>query len=121
MQLKFQTEQLKKYLDFLQNIFEKNEPPEHISDKKFFLNMKEETAPIYELLEEWEQSALSFVQNRRVNVHPQQIISTKENIELILLHSYYIDIRKRRYMEFNQSSHYILDQILSEIEGEKGS
>jgi len=116
MQLKLQTKQLKKYLDILKHKFEENNPPEHISDKDFFLKMKEETAPIYALLEEWEEEALTFVKNRLVNVHPQQIISTKENIELIILHSYYIDARKRRYMELNQSSHYIFNQILNEIE-----
>lgn len=116
MLLKDQTKQLIQYLDILRDKFEENNPPKHISDKKFFLKMKEETAPIYELLEQWEESALSFVKNREVNVHPHQIISTKENIELILLHSYYIDVRRRRYMEINQSSHYIFEQILREIE-----
>ena|SRR5690625_2831051 len=116
MQLKLQTKQLKKHLDILKEKFEENNPPKHISDKEFFLNMKEETAPIYELLDNWEEKALAFVKNKHVNVHPHQIISTKENIELILLHSYYIDARKRRYMELNQSSHYIFDQILSELE-----
>lgn len=115
MQLTFQTEQLKQYLDILKEKFEENKPPKHISDKEFFLKMKEETSPIYDLLEEWEDAALAFVKNRQINVHPHQIISTKENMELILLHSYYIDVRRRKYMEINQSSHYIFDQILREI------
>src|SRR5690625_3656037 len=107
MILKQQTEQLKNYLDHLQKKFEENNPPEHISDKKFFLKMKEETSPIFELLNLWEENALAFVKNKEVNVHPQQIISTKENVELIIMHSFYIDIRKRQYMEINKSSHYI--------------
>lgn len=120
MSLKEQTEQLKKHLDLLKGKFEENDPPEHISDKKFFLKMKEETAPIYQLLEEWEKEALEFIKNKHVRIYPHQINATKENVELILLHSYYVDIRKRIYMEYYKSSHYIFDQILSEIHSGEG-
>lgn len=115
MDLIEQTKHLKKHLDILKDKYEKNEPPESISDKPFFLNMKEETAPIYDLLEAWEEQALAFVQDRDVNVHPHQIVSTAENMELIILHSYYVDARRKRYMELNHSSHFIFDQLLDEL------
>lgn len=116
MELKFQTELLKKHLDQLKDIYEANEPPESVNDKHFFLQMKESTAPIYDLLEKWEEQALEFVKTRKVNVHPHQILSTKENIELLILHSYYVDIRRKRYMELNHSSHYIFDQLLRDLQ-----
>lgn len=119
MDLIEQTKHLKKHLDILKDKYEKNEPPESISDKPFFLNMKEETAPIYDLLEAWEEQALAFVQDRDVNVHPHQIVSTAENMELIILHSYYVDARRKRYMELNHSSHFIFDQLLDELNNTK--
>lgn len=115
MELVTETKQLKLFLDELKKIYEKNSPPENISDKSFFLKMKEETKVIYELLEKWEKNALAFVKNKVVNVHPHQVISTKENVELLILHSYYVDARRKRYMELNHSCHYILDQLLQEL------
>src|SRR5699024_1867106 len=103
IELKFKTELLKDHLDHLQKRYDANQPPEHMSDKHFFLEMKESTQPIYDLLEEWEKEALDFIKQRKLNVHPHQIRSTKENMELLILHSYYVDARKKRYMELNQS------------------
>lgn len=116
MELEKVTLSLKQYLNQLMQKYEENNPPEHMSDKAFFLRMKKETAPIYDLLEEWEVQALDQIKNRKMNVHPHQIVSTKENIELIILHSYYIDARRKRYMELNHSSHYIFDQLLRDIQ-----
>lgn len=116
MELILQTELLKNHLDQLKEVFEANQPPESIRDKHFFLQMKESTKPIYDLLEEWEEKALAFVKDRKVNVHPHQIVSTRENMELLILHSYYVDVRKRRYMELNHSSHYILDQLSRDLQ-----
>lgn len=115
MELKFQTELLKHHLEQLKEIYEANEPPENVSDKHFFLKMKESTGPIYDLLEEWEKQALALVKTRKVNVHPHQITSTRENMELLILHSYYVDARRKRYMELNHSSHYIFDQLLQDL------
>lgn len=117
MSLKFQTEQLKQHLEVLKDRFEDNKPPASMSDKHFFLKMKEETSPIYNLLEQWEEDTLQLVKNREINVHPHQVASTRENMELLLLHSYYVDARRKRYMELNHSCHYIFDQLLREIKG----
>lgn len=115
MELKFKTELLKKHLDQLLEIYEANQPPESMSDKHFFLKVKESTQPIYDLLKEWETTALDFAKQRKVTIHPHQIISTKENMELLILHSYYVDTRRKRYMELNHSSHYIFDQLLRDL------
>lgn|SRR5690625_2764121 len=115
VRLKDMTEQIKQHLDQLLHRFETSDPPESFSDKPFFLKMKEQTAPIYDLLEQWEKLALKLIKERTITVHPHQITATKENIQLILLHSYYIDTRRRRYMELHQSSHYICDQIIRDL------
>lgn len=115
MDLKTQTEQLKQHLNHLKDLYENSSPPENKRDKPYFIKVKENTLPVYELLSEWEEQALQAVKARKVNVHPQQITSTKENMELLLMHSYYVDARRKRYMELNHSVHYIFDQLLREL------
>ena len=115
LNIKEMTQQLKQHLHELLDRFETSDPPKSFSDKSFFLHMKRQTAPMYDLLEQWEQEALQLVKERRLSVHPHQITATRENIELIILHSFYKDTRRRRYMELQQSSHYIFDQILRDL------
>ncbi|UJL48064.1 DUF1798 family protein [Virgibacillus sp. NKC19-16] len=116
MELKEQTEALKIQLNRLNDKYENNAPPENKKDRQLFQKVKEETLPIYELLSTWEEDALKLIKERKINVHPQQITSTRENMELLLMHSYYIDVKRKRFMELNNSIHYIFDQLLREIE-----
>ncbi|MFC3038898.1 DUF1798 family protein [Virgibacillus xinjiangensis] len=115
MELNLLIEQLKQHLNRLKDRFEKVEPPENKKDKEFFHMVKTETSPVYELLEEWEEKSLDLVKGRKVDVHPHQVTSTRENMELLLLHSYYIDVRRKRYMELYKSIHYVFDQLLREL------
>jgi len=115
MELKEQTTLLKEHLARLKNKFEENAPPENTKDRDFFLKVKEETLPVYDLLEEWEAAALDTVKTRKASIHPQQITSTKENMELLLMHSYYIDTRRKRYIELHNSILYVLDLLLEEL------
>lgn len=115
MELLNQTIQLKENLHELREIFEKSEPPKDHRDKVFFTHVRERTSPIYELLALWEENALSFVKQRIINVHPHQVASTRENMELLLMHSYYVDARRKRYMELYKSVLYIFDQIIDEL------
>ncbi|MFA1820748.1 DUF1798 family protein [Virgibacillus oceani] len=111
-----QTEQLKKYVTGLKDRYKTSSPPENRKDRQLFLRVKEETAPIYQLLESWEASALKLVKKRKINVHPQQVSSTSENMEMFIMHSYYIDVKEKRFMELHNSIIYIFDQLLREIE-----
>lgn len=115
MNLHRKTIVLSHHLQRLKEYFEQAEPPENIRDKAFFLQVKEETTPIFELLGEWEEEALLAVQQRQLSLHPQQITSTKENMDLLIMHSYYKDLRKRRYMEYCKSIQYIFDQTIKEM------
>ncbi|WP_339228003.1 DUF1798 family protein [Oceanobacillus sp. FSL K6-2867] len=115
MELKKQTESLKSHLNLLKIKFEQNAPPENSRDKTFFLKVREETLPIYTLLDEWETTALKVVKNREAKVHPHQVASTRENMELLLMHSYYIDVRRKRYMELYTSILYVFDLLLEDI------
>lgn len=113
--LQEQTRHLKQQLNQLKERYETNEPPEDRRDKAFFSHVKEVTEPIYKRLETWEEGALGLVKKREVNLHPHQVASTRENMELLLMHSFYIDVKRKRYMELYKSVHYIFDQLLKDI------
>src|SRR5699024_5119517 len=108
-----QTERLKIELDTLKNMYETNAAPENRKDKSFFLKVKSETEPVYKLLTQWENNALEQIKKQNVtNVHPKQTVPAKENIVLLLQHSNYADVRRRRYIEMHHSVPYILNQLL---------
>ncbi|MFC4557349.1 DUF1798 family protein [Virgibacillus kekensis] len=115
MDLELQTELFKQHTEKLKERYELNEPPENKKDREFFLMVKEHTTPIYTLLEDWEENALAAVKERRVTIHPHQVTSTRENMELLLMHSFYVDVKRKRYMELNHSIHFILDQLLRDL------
>src|SRR5690625_1933742 len=115
MSLYAKTISLQKYLYELQNRFETNKPPRLMDDRSFFYEMKKETKPIYKLLKEWKHKKLNYIANNKSRLFPQQIAATIDNIEMIILHSYYIDIRRRFYMEYFNSTIYILEQLLAEL------
>lgn len=116
MDIKEQTIDLKRHLQLLKDNYENNDPPENKKDIAFFNNVKSETEPVYAMLATWETDALEIVKLRKVNVHPHQITSTRENMELLLMHSYYIDVKRKRYMELNHSVLYIFDLLLRDLE-----
>ncbi|MFD2209089.1 DUF1798 family protein [Virgibacillus halophilus] len=115
-ELLLQTIELKKQLALLQEYYENNQAPESRKDKQFFAYVRKQTDPIYELLARWEDLALATVKNRQVKVHPKQIVSTRENMELILMHSYYIDVKRRRYMQLHQACLYVFDLLADQLE-----
>lgn len=115
LELKNSTEQLLTELKHLKLRYESSSKPKDKNDKAFFNFVKEKTMPIYDLLENWERQAMHATQHRTINVHVKQIISTKENMELILLHSYYVDARRKPYMELNQACFYVFNQVLNDI------
>ncbi|WP_096270433.1 DUF1798 family protein [Paucisalibacillus globulus] len=110
------TNQLKDDLQHLKELFDQSSPPEDFRDKAYFEMVKEKTLPVYDLLSKWEELALKIIKERKISVHPNQIVSTRENMELLLMHSYYLDVRRRRYMELNRSVLYVFDQLLRAIE-----
>jgi hypothetical protein len=119
--LRAYNKKLSEQMAVLKERFLTHEPPSDKKDKEFFERVKRETKPMYDLLLQWNEAAAAFVQQREVNVHPQQIQSTEENIHLIILHSYYIDIRSERYMDYHHSIGYViqlLNEDLERLEGE---
>ena len=105
------TNQLQQASQCLRERFLNNQPPENIKDRNFFEMVKKETEPLFELIEKWEEEALATIKKRELLLHPQQIESTRENFELIIMHSYYIDVKSKRYMELQQAIDYVLELI----------
>lgn len=120
MSLLLETETLISHMNKLKDIFEEGGGERDMNDPKLFSVVKEETTPIFKLLEIWEESATSFVQDHKLKVFFPQIIATKENIEVLMLHSYYKDLRKRLYMERYNSVLYVLDNLKAEVKRIKG-
>ncbi|MGP4041302.1 DUF1798 family protein [Gracilibacillus sp. D59] len=108
-------EDLEKELVKLKEYYLSHERPENKRDPKFFAFVKDNTEPVFETVDQWYEEALNFVKNRNVKVHPQQVESTEENIKLLLLHSYYVDVKRKRYMELHQSVIYVFDLLKNDI------
>ncbi|WP_054753104.1 DUF1798 family protein [Piscibacillus salipiscarius] len=92
-------------------------------DRKFdrknyddFNLMKEEATPIFEKIEKWEDDANDLV--HKLPIFPNQIKNTKDNLEIMILHSYFNDVRKKRFVELYQSVKYNLNLILDEQQEE---
>ncbi len=109
-------EELEKELVRLKEYYLTHERPENKRDPDFFAFVKENTEPVFETVDQWYGEALNFVKDRDVHVHPQQIESTEENIKLLLLHSYYVDVKRKRYMELHQSVIYVFDLLKNDID-----
>ena len=115
MKLAIYTSNLEKELEVLKQRYLTHERPENRRDPAFFSFVKQSTDSLFELVNNWYNEATIFVKNREVLVHPQQIESTEENIKLLLLHSYYIDTPKSRYMELYQSVLYVFGLLKKDV------
>ncbi|ELK45298.1 YppE family protein [Halobacillus sp. ACCC02827] len=116
MSIRTYTEEMKEMIDQLHQKFLNTEGPVDRRSHEFFQMVKKETAPLFDLTSNWMAAAEAFVKNRNSSVHPNQVKSTHENVEMIILHSYYLDVERKRYKELYQSSHYVLDMLLSDMD-----
>lgn len=108
------TENLIIQLERLKARFEEGNKPD--TNRDYFMYVKKETEPIFQMLEEWETLAVDWINQKPRLVYVNQINATTKSMKALLLHSYYIDVRKRRYMEIYKSCRYIFNQLLKEIE-----
>ncbi|RPF55803.1 DUF1798 family protein [Aquisalibacillus elongatus] len=81
-----------------------------------FNQMKEEANPVFDKIERWETDANELV--HKLPLFPNQIKNTKDNLEIMVLHSYFNDVRKKRFVELYQSVKYNLDIIMDEFKTE---
>ncbi|WP_181348326.1 DUF1798 family protein [Thalassobacillus sp. CUG 92003] len=107
---------IKELVDDLHERFIQAEEAVDKKDREFFERVKVETKPMFELAKDWLSQAEEFVKRRDVNVHPTQVQSTYENVEMLILHGYYADVPKKRFKEMYRSVHYVVDMILTDWE-----
>ncbi len=112
--LKLLTKQLINHTIDLENVF--NDPeiqPEN--SKAFFQFVKERTEEVFHILEDWERAITEHPDSL---LHPSMLTSTVDNLRALIMHSYYRDVRRRRFMEIKRSCLYTLRFVLEKIEHE---
>lgn len=102
------TEDLRHIVHTLKERYEASTPPDN-KDRQMFQIVKEETTPIFDLVDKWESVILEEI-HHLPKVFPNQVQNTVDNLQLLIMHSYYIDAPRKRYMELYQSILYVLDQ-----------
>jgi len=112
--LYFYTEKLLEEVNQCQDRFLSGDKPE--KNREFFNAIRKEADETFNLLDGWVKQATVLVEQKEIKVlHLQQIEATKENVESLVLHSYYKDTRKRRFIEIYKSCYYIFAQVLKEL------
>ena len=90
--------------------------PENTSD--FFNYVKTETEPIFALVKKWEALLAEESTNRKMIIPENIILSTNDNMTALIMHSFYKDVRRRRYMEIKRSCLYTYQSVLKELDDE---
>lgn len=104
------TEQLIEHLKSLEETYLEEGTVERSGP--FFRYVKKETEDVFKLLDAWEGTALRLSEEGRAAVFPQQIDATIDNMKALIMHSYYKDVRKRRYMEIQKACDYVFNQSI---------
>lgn len=112
--VKEMTEELLSYLYKWQEVYEKSEKPEQ-NNADFFKKVQAAITPAYDLIDQWEVATKKLIQTKKITIFPQQIDATVKSMRAIALHTYYIDVRKRRYMDIHKSCEYVFQLLLREI------
>ncbi|KGX87930.1 DUF1798 family protein [Pontibacillus litoralis] len=108
---------VKQRLDKLKAQYLLLDKPSDKKDRALFEKVKRETDPLFTLIQQWYDESIQYSKmNAHTNVFPIQLQNTKDNFELVLMHSYYIDVPKKRYMELYHSIHYVLNQQLDDLQ-----
>ena len=116
MELIISSKQLLELMDDCKARFEgRNQKPE--KTESLFYN---EVRPMYEsvmnLAKNWKPLAEAWlVENKPKYIHKAQIESTIENIEQVVLQSFYKDINNQRFHNLHHSVEYIITSILVAI------
>jgi hypothetical protein len=111
------SQQILNSLEECRNRFEQlNGKPEKTEDY-FYMKVKPTFESIMENLQKWKPLAEDWVRrNRPKYIHQSQIDSAIENMEQVVLQSFYKDVNNQRFHNLHHSVEYILCSIIDEIE-----
>lgn len=85
--------------------------PAKLNDREAFHVIKEEVTPQFQLMEQWEDELLTDIKTHTLSIHPSLVQSTRENMELIIMHSFYHDTDVKRFNELVKSVDVVLDMV----------
>lgn len=88
--------------------------PDH--SQEFFDFVKENTKEQFNHLDAWLEAIEAYLEDGNKIIHEEMIDSTADNMKALIMHSYYKDVRKRRYMEIKRSCLYVFQAVLKGIE-----
>lgn len=117
IEIKQLTQLLIQYTTVLENKF-KDETIEPENTSQFFTFVKGETEPIFKSLNNWEKLIIEENKRGRLIIPEHIILSTKDNMTALIMHSFYKDVRRRRYMEIKRSCIYTYQSVLKELDNE---
>lgn len=97
------------YLVYHDSDIQKNEDPH-----AFFNEVKAATTPLFDDVMEWEEITLKAIKDQTLKLHPNLINSTRENLELVIMHAYYKDVDEARFQSLMQSIDYVIELVMKE-------
>lgn len=110
-------EQTYKLIDTLTSLEEVYRSEEEVErSREFFNEIKPKVESYLILLESWGKATHQLASAGKLQVFPQQIDATIDNMKALIMHSFYKDVRKRRYMEIKQACYYIFMQSIEGLE-----
>ncbi|MCM3652076.1 DUF1798 family protein [Metabacillus litoralis] len=117
MELKMTSKELLQLLTNCKERFELvNTKPEK-TEALFYDEVKPTFEKIMNQANAWKPLAEAWVKEQKPKyVHLSQIESTLDNIEQVVLQSFYKDVNKQRFHNLHHSVEYIVNSILAEIE-----
>lgn len=113
-QLKYYTEKLILHLEMLEQVYHKENTSK--DDRHFFEYVQEKTKPIFTELDAWNEAVLVKIERQEMYFPIALITTTNKNMKALIMHSYYQDVRKRRYMEIKHSCFYVFNKLLGEMQ-----
>ncbi|MGM0522781.1 MAG: DUF1798 family protein [Bacillota bacterium] len=91
--------------------YQQDKTPAKLNDRESFSMIKEEVTPQFQLLEQWEEELLTDIKSHALSIHPSLVQSTRENMELIIMHSFYHDTDVKRFNELVKSVDVVIDMV----------
>jgi len=91
--------------------YQQETPQAKLNDREAFNVIKREVTPQFQLLEQWEDALLTDIKTHALSIHPSLVQSTRENMELIIMHSFYHDTDVKRFNELVKSVDVVIDMV----------
>lgn len=83
----------------------------------FYSEVKPFADEIKQKAKEWEDEAIIWLEKHpQRHLHPQQIRSTAENLEMVSVQAFFPESSRKRFLGFIQSIQYVLNDLLQAMD-----